>query len=125
MDVLGDVLKQARDAMSVTRVFGEAYERDGVTIIPAALVRGGAGGGAGEGPQGEGGRGGGTGFGLSARPVGAYVFRDGDWEWRPAMDLTRVILGAQVVFIVGWLALRSIGKARARARIKTARAKAS
>jgi uncharacterized spore protein YtfJ len=121
MDVDG-VIREARDAMTVTRVFGEAYERDGVTIIPAAAVRGGAGGGSGEGPQGEGG--GGSGFGLSARPVGAYVLRGGDWEWRPAVDVTRVILGAQIVFAVAWLAIRSISRSRARARIKTAKAKA-
>jgi uncharacterized spore protein YtfJ len=29
-------------------VFGEPYEKDGVTIIPAARIRGGAGGGGGE-----------------------------------------------------------------------------
>jgi uncharacterized spore protein YtfJ len=123
MDVDG-VMKGARDAMSVKRVFGEPYERDGVTIIPAAAVRGGAGGGSGEGPTGEGGKGGGSGFGVSARPVGAYVLREGEWEWKPAVDVTRVILGAQVVFAVAWLAIRSIGKARARARAKTAKAKA-
>jgi uncharacterized spore protein YtfJ len=120
-----EVIKEARDAMTVRRVYGEPYDRDGSTIIPAAAVRGGAGGGSGEGtgPQGEGGKGGGSGFGLSARPVGAFVLRQGDWEWKPAVDVTRVILGAQLVFIVAWLTLRSISKARARARIKTAAAR--
>jgi uncharacterized spore protein YtfJ len=120
-----EVIKEARDAMTVRRVYGEPYDRDGSTIIPAAAVRGGAGGGSGEGtgPQSEGGKGGGSGFGLSARPVGAFVLRQGDWEWKPAVDVTRVILGAQLVFIVAWLTLRSISKARARARIKTAAAK--
>jgi hypothetical protein len=41
-----EVLAQARDAMSVKRVFGEPYEKNGVTVIPAARVQGGAGGGA-------------------------------------------------------------------------------
>jgi uncharacterized spore protein YtfJ len=124
MDVK-EAVEGARDAMTVKRVFGEPYERDGVTIIPAAAVRGGAGGGSGEGtgPQGEGGRGGGSGFGLSARPVGAYVLREGAWEWQPAVDVTRVILGAQLVVVVAWLVLRSISRARARARIKTAKVK--
>lgn len=121
MDV-EEVIAGARDALTVRRVFGEPYERDGVTIIPAAVVRGGGGGGSGEGPKGE--KGGGTGFGLSARPVGAYVFREGDWQWRPAVDVTRVILGAQIVLAVVWLAIRSIGKARAKARIKEAAANA-
>jgi uncharacterized spore protein YtfJ len=89
-----EVIKEARDAMTVRRVYGEPYDRDGSTIIPAAAVRGGAGGGSGEGtrPQGESGKGGGSGFGLSARPVGAFVLRQGDWEWKPAVDVTRVIL---------------------------------
>lgn len=44
MDVK-DVITQARDVMTVKRVFGDPYELDGVTVIPAARVRGGAGGG--------------------------------------------------------------------------------
>lgn len=121
MDV-ENVISGARDALTVQRVFGEPYERNGVTIIPAAVVRGGAGGGSGDSPQGTGG---GTGFGLSARPVGAFVLRDGDWEWKPAVDVTRVILGAQIVFAVAWLAIRSIGKARAKARARAAIAASS
>ena len=56
--------------------------RTAVTLIPAALV---AGGGAGGGD--EAGNGGG-GFGLRARPIGAWVIRDGDVSWRPAVDVT-------------------------------------
>ena len=70
---LGDVQKtieQAKDALTVRRVFGDPYEKNGVTVIPAARVQGGAGGGDGTGPEG-GGKG--SGFGLSARPAGAYV----------------------------------------------------
>ena len=37
-----EVIAQARDALTVKRVFGEPYEKDGVTIIPAARVQGGA-----------------------------------------------------------------------------------
>ena len=44
-----DNLRGTRDAMTVKGVFGEAYELDGVTIIPVARVSGGAGGGGGEG----------------------------------------------------------------------------
>ena len=46
-----DVIAQARDTLTVKRVFGEPYEKDGVTIIPAARVQGGAGGGSGEDPR--------------------------------------------------------------------------
>ena len=42
-----EVLNHARDAMTVKRVFGDPYEKDGVTVIPVANVMGGAGGGGG------------------------------------------------------------------------------
>jgi uncharacterized spore protein YtfJ len=35
----------ARKALTVRRVFGDPYEVDGVTVIPAAVLRGGVGGG--------------------------------------------------------------------------------
>jgi uncharacterized spore protein YtfJ len=121
-----DVIAQARDTMTVKRVFGEPYEKDGVTIIPAARVQGGAGGGSGEDPQGRGG-GSGSGFGVTARPVGAFIVRDGDLSWRPAVDLNRIILGGQVVAVVALLTVRAIVKTRSKSRRKVrgrARAKA-
>lgn len=105
-----EVVAQARDAMTVNRVFGEPFEKNGVTVIPAASVRGGAGGGSGEGPDGTG-KGGGTGFGLSARPAGAYVIRNGQVTWQPALDLTRLVIGAQVVAVVALLVIRTIARA--------------
>lgn len=113
MDVK-DVIAQARDTMTVKRVYGEPYEKEGMTVIPAARVQGGAGGGGGEGPQGEG-KGSGTGFGMNARPVGAFMIRDNEMTWRPAVDVNRMILGAQVVAVVALLTVRAILKARARA----------
>ena len=109
---VSDVIKQARETLTVKRVFGEPYEKNGVTVIPAAKVQGGAGGGDGEGPEGMG-RGSGSGFGLNARPVGAFLVRGDDVTWRPAVDLNRIILGGQVVAIVALLTLRAIVKARA------------
>ena len=107
-----EVLAQARDSMTVKRVFGEPYEKDGVTIIPAARVQGGAGAGGGEDPQGQG-KGSGSGFGVTARPVGAYVLREGELSWRPAVAVNRIILGGQAVVIVALLTIRAIIKARA------------
>jgi len=94
MDV-EEMIGKARDAITVKRVYGDPYERDGVTVIPAAAVGGGGGGGSGEGPEGEG-SGGGGGFGVGARPVGAYVIRDGDVSWVPAPDATRIALQALI-----------------------------
>jgi uncharacterized spore protein YtfJ len=110
-----DVIAQARDALTVKRVFGEPYEKDGVTIIPAARVQGGAGGGGGEDAQGQG-RGSGSGFGMTARPVGGFIIRGGEVSWRPAVDVNRILLGAQVVAVVALLTARTILKARAKAK---------
>jgi uncharacterized spore protein YtfJ len=110
-----EILAQARDSLTVKRVFGEPYEKDGVTIIPAARVQGGAGAGGGEDPQGQG-KGSGSGFGVTARPVGAYVLREGELSWRPAVDVNRIILGGQAVVIVALLTIRAIIKSRAKAK---------
>jgi uncharacterized spore protein YtfJ len=112
--VVQQVIEQARDAMTVKRVFGDPYEKDGVTIIPAAKVQGGGGGGGGEGPTGEG-KGEGGGFGLSARPAGAYVIRSGEVTWQPAVDVNSAVAIAGAVAIAAFLSLRSIVKARAKA----------
>ena len=99
----------ARDAMiTVRRVYGEPLERDGVTVIPAAAVGGGAGGGGGEDDEGQ--RGGGSGFGLGARPVGAYVIDEGDVRWEPAIDVTRLALRGQI--LVGLLLMLWLLRAR-------------
>jgi uncharacterized spore protein YtfJ len=116
MDVQ-EVISQARDAISVKRVFGEPFDKNGVTVIPAARVGGGAGGGGGEGeaPDGKGtGKGSGSGFGLSARPAGAYVIRNGDVRWVPAIDANRIIVGGQIVAIALLLTVRAIVKSRAK-----------
>ncbi len=105
-----ETISQARDALTVRRVYGEPYQEDGVTIIPAANVMGGAGGG------GDTEGNGGGGFGLSARPAGAWVIKDGDATWRPAIDLNRTILVGQLVAIVTLLSLRSVLTAFAKRR---------
>jgi uncharacterized spore protein YtfJ len=104
-----DVIAQARDVLTVKRVFGEPYEKDGVTVIPVARVQGGAGGGGGEGPDRQG-KGSGSGFGLSARPVGAFMIRGDQLTWRPVVDVNRIVLGCQVVAVVALLTIRRSSK---------------
>lgn len=101
MDVQA-VITQARDAISVKRVFGEPIQQGDMTVIPAARVGGGAGGGGGAGPSGQG-SGEGSGFGLSARPAGVYVLKGGKVRWRPAIDVNRIVLGMQIVVGIGLL----------------------
>jgi uncharacterized spore protein YtfJ len=122
MDVQ-EVIGQARDTITVKRVFGEPYEKDGITLIPAAKVQGGGGGGGGEGPEGQG-KGSGSGFGVSARPAGAYIIREGQVTWQPAVDVNRIVAvgGFVVVFVL--FTLRSIARARAKSRAVRALAKA-
>src|SRR5262245_48652036 len=109
---------QARDVMTVRQVFGEPIERDGTTVIPVAKVMGGGGGGegsdssgsdGGEGSTEAGGKAGaGGGFGFRAVPAGAYVIKDGEVSWEPALDLNRVILGGQVIGLVFALVLGAL-----------------
>jgi uncharacterized spore protein YtfJ len=107
MTKLEDVMADAQDTFTVKRVFGEAYEKNGVTFIPAASVRGGGGGGESEaGESTPGGTGGG--FGMTARPVGAYRIVGDDVTWVPAADTTKVIMLAEIVLIVALLVVRSI-----------------
>ena len=94
------------------RVFGEPIERDGVVVVPVAVIRGGAGGGSGRGPENEGGEGLGGGYGFTARPAGVVVIRGDDVEWRPTLDVTAIVLGAQAVAAVSLLVLRSVLRRR-------------
>ena len=103
-----EILDRVRDTLTIRQVFGEPYERDGILVVPVARVAGGGGGGGGESPSEGSGRGGGGGFGFEARPVGAYVIRDGEVAWRPAVDVTRIALGGQMVAIVSLLVLRGV-----------------
>jgi hypothetical protein len=35
---VNELMQQTRDSLTVTRLFGEPYERNGVTVIPVAVV---------------------------------------------------------------------------------------
>ena len=97
MPDLDALLQGHRVAVTVRRVYGDPVERDGVTIVPAAAVFGGTGGGGDD--EGNGG----GGFGLHARPVGAWEIRDGHVTWRPVVDVNRIVL---LVALLGLAALR-------------------
>ena len=116
MDV-GKLLMKVSDDLSVHRAFGTAYEKDDMLIIPVALVTGGGGGGTarprrrdpegGPGSPPEESPGGpdatpqdsertdaGGGFGGLVLPSGAYVVKDGQVRWVPAVDMTIVVLAS-------------------------------
>ncbi len=96
------LITNTQEALTARRVFGEPIHVDGTTIIPAAVVRGGGGGGARVNQEGGGG------FGMVARPAGAYVVRAGEVSWHPAIDVNRIIMGGQIVMITALLALRPL-----------------
>ena len=96
----GRPFRQLLDALSVRVVYAEPVEKDGVTLVPAAAVWGGGGAGGGTSDEGNGE---GGGLGLVARPVGAYVIKDGEVRWVPAID-------PWLVFMAGCLALVVIGR---------------
>jgi len=106
MPDIDELLRGAQDAIAAKRVYGEPVERDGVTVIPAAALRGGGGGG------GDDTNNGGGGFGLTARPVGAYVVSGEKVEWKPAIDVQRLMVGWQVVAGLAVLAAWSLARSR-------------
>jgi uncharacterized spore protein YtfJ len=104
---LGQLAATARDLFSAKLVYGEPVERDGATVIPAATVFGGGGGGAddtGALPIRAG-----AGFGVFARPAGAFVVRGERVTWVPAVDVTRlgVVAAVAAVALVKILTKRS------------------
>src|SRR5207247_246861 len=105
------LLEKAHEVLNARQVIGEPYEGNGTMLLPVVSIRGGGGGGGGDAgngaPSGAGG-----GIGLMARPVGAYVMRGDKVTWLPAVDVNRVILGAQVVAVVAFVVARSVIRAR-------------
>ena len=103
-----ELLSKARDNLTVSTVFASPIDKDGVTVIPAARVAGGSGGGTGtddEGQQGEGG-----GFGIHAKPAGVYVIDNGKVSWQPAVDPNRIVavVGAVAIAAIAARALSSM-----------------
>ena len=116
MDV-ENLLAKAADNLSVRRAFGTPYEKNGMLIIPVAIVAGGGGGGTrrhqhaspaaspasppgdaatarGITPHGAGRTEEGGGFGGLVLPSGAYVVKGDQVRWVPAVDLTITVLAS-------------------------------
>jgi uncharacterized spore protein YtfJ len=136
MDV-ENILARATDNLSARRAFGAAYEKDGMLIIPVALVIGGAGGGTSRARPGNpaarpdmppeegasaqdaaaqdpGRTDAGGGFGGLVLPSGAYVVKGDQVRWVPAVDVTIVALAS--LSLVRVLARTWTGRRRHRGR---------
>ena len=110
-----DTLREVADNTTVGKVFGTPIDQEGTIVLPVAKVGTGGGGGSGSSPATEGheNSGVGGGFGVSAKPLGVFVLRNGKVAWRPAIDVNRVIMGGQAVAVVGLLVARAVIQARA------------
>lgn len=102
------------ESLSVRRAFGAAYEKNGLLVIPVALVVGGGGGGqapmppeaqdprlasnaaddAAHGLENGMRSGAGGGFGGLIMPVGVYVIKDDHVRWMPAVNVTVIVLAS-------------------------------
>jgi uncharacterized spore protein YtfJ len=109
-----DRIRDIVDGASAGRVFGEPISHEGVVVLPAAKVSGGAGGGSGPAEEGQHpGTGTGGGFGVSAKALGVFVIREGGKvHWQPAVDVNKIVLGGQLVAVTALLLIRAFVKAR-------------
>ena len=87
-----EIFARVGDQVSVRRVFGEPIERDGITIVPVAVVAGGGGGGQGPEETGSGG-----GVGICSRGLGVFAIREGQVRFVPAID----VMGIGVLAVIG------------------------
>lgn len=111
MAMIKDMMQAWQDTYTVRRVFGEAIEKDGVVVIPVAMVAGGGGGGVAD--EANDAESSGGGFGGMARPAGAYVVKADGVEWKPALDITLlgmagIALSALIALVLG----RALGRRR-------------
>jgi uncharacterized spore protein YtfJ len=112
-----NLLAKVADNLSVRRAFGTPYEKEGMLIIPVAIVAGGGGGGTGRNrrdnpaagpgsppeeaapahditPQDSSRTEEGGGFGGLVLPSGAYVVKGDQVRWVPAVDVTIAVLAS-------------------------------
>ena len=126
-----ELLDRMAENVSVRRSFGAAYEREGLLLIPVALVAGGGGGGEGPmkppatgrtgamettepasvaPPDGQPPTGTGGGFGGLVLPVGVYVVKGDQVRWVPAFDATLIVLASLSVVRVVVSLLKNGGR---------------
>jgi uncharacterized spore protein YtfJ len=107
-----ELISKTKDTFEAKKVFAEPFTQDGITVITAATLAGGLGGGTGRDEKGQEGEGGG--FGLSAKPTGAYVISNGKVRWEPAIDVNRLVAVMGAVAIAAMLVASRIVRAKAR-----------
>lgn len=82
-----DITASLADRLGENQVFGEPVQQGSTTLLPVANIRYGSGG-----PNG---------FGVEARPAGAFaVSADGSVAWHPAVSVNRIVWGGQLALAV-------------------------
>ena len=131
----GNLLEKVSDNLSVRRAFGTAYEKDGMLIIPVAIVAGGGGAGTARArrgnlagpdglaeedsaahdaaPQAPGQMDAGGGFGGLVLPAGVSVVKGDQVRWVPAVDVTIVVLAS---LSLAWVLARTWARRPGRVR---------
>jgi len=129
-----ELTSRITESLSVRRAFGPAYEKNGLLVIPVALVAGGGGGGQRSlSPEGQDPRlaanpaddadgaldtsersEAGGGFGGVIMPIGAYVVKGDQVRWVPAVNVTLIVLASLSTLRLLAL-LRARGRRRRRA----------
>lgn len=111
-----ETVRELVDHTTAEKVYGSPITQDGITVLPVAKTSGGGGGGSGTAPGEDGAEAGGTGggLGLTAKPLGVYIMKDGRVSWRPAIDINKIILGGQVVAAAGLLVAAALIRSRRR-----------
>jgi hypothetical protein len=89
-----EAISAARHVISVKRVYGDPYEKNGLAVIPAAIVGGVAASASGDQTVDESGE---RACGLMARPSGAWIIQGDQVTWKPAIDVNRIVLGGQII----------------------------
>lgn len=107
-----ELVAKAKETLGAQTVYAEPVERDGVIVIAAASVMGGAGGGTGKDKAGEEGEGGG--FGMRARPTGAWIIRNGNVTWQPAVDVNRALITVGAIVVASLFVGARIARIKAR-----------
>ncbi|WP_112273867.1 sporulation protein [Lentzea terrae] len=107
---IDEIIGRTKDSLEARTVYAEPVERDGITVIAAATIAGGAGGGTGRDEKGQEGEGGG--FGLTAKPAGAYVIDHGELHWKPAVDVNRLIAVAGSMAVAALLVVARVLRPR-------------
>ena len=93
--LLQESLGMGKAALEGNRIFGEPVTHGDVVLVPVGWVAGGGGGGGGSAPEaaagGEDAEGSGIGWGMVGQAIGAYVIRNGQVTYVPAIDVTKVV----------------------------------